>query len=312
MEKISVIIPVYNVENYLKQCLESVINQTYKNLEIILIDDGSTDKSGNICEEYKQKDERIKLIHKTNGGLSDARNVGLLNATGEYISFVDSDDFIDLDMYKILYDNIIKFKSDIVWCDYNIYLKGNIQKHKLFSEQKNYIINDVFIKDLFNKYHLEAFVWNRLYRKDIFKDIRFPYKRRCEDGYLVIAILSNAKKITVIPDALYFYRQRGDSLSSKKHKNIQFKIDFTESRIIRAIQYEYLLPKSVEANILLYRAYKSALRYLDIIANRNRKIKKDIYTNVIYPQIKVLLNSNLSIKRKLSLILSLIKYKIVG
>ena len=312
MEKISVIVPIYNVEKYLKQCLDSIINQTYKNLEIILVNDGSTDKSGSICEQYKCMDNRIKLINKNNGGLSDARNIGLLNATGEYISFIDSDDFISLNMYEVLYNNIIKSKSDIVWCDYNIYITNQmIQKHNLFPEQKEYVINHLFAKDLFNLYHLEAFVWNRLYKREIFKNVRFPVGRRCEDGYIVIAILSKARKITVIPEALYFYRKREDSLSSKRQKNIQFKRDFVESRVIRAIQYECLLPNSIEANILLYRAYKSALRYIDIVSNNNKDIKKDIYTQVIYPKIKVLLKSNLSLKRKISLILCLIKYNII-
>lgn len=315
VDKISVIVPIYNVENYLKQCLDSIVNQTYKNLEIILIDDGSIDRSGKICDEYKLKDNRIKVIHKANEGLSAARNVGLLYATGEYISFIDSDDFIDINMYTILYNNINETKSDIVWCDYNIYIdKNNIHKHNLFSGKRVYEILPPyaeFAADLFNKYHLEAFVWNRLYKKEIFKNIRFPYKRKCEDGFMVIAILKKAKRISVIPEALYFYRKRNDSLSSRKQRDVQFKKDFTESRIIRAIQYNEILPNSNEANILLYRAYKIALRYINIISNNNKMIKKDIYKNVIYPEIKILLKSELSIKRKLSLILYLIKYKII-
>ena len=107
MKKISVIVPIYNVEKYLEKCLESIINQTFINLEIILINDGSTDFSGSICEKYKNKDNRIILIHKKNEGLSAARNKGLSIATGDYISFVDSDDFLDLNMYEILYKKML-------------------------------------------------------------------------------------------------------------------------------------------------------------------------------------------------------------
>ena len=122
MDLISVIIPIYNVEQYLKECLESVINQTYRNLEIILVDDGSKDKSGKICDEYKNKDERIKVVHKENGGLSDARNAGMKIATGKYIQFIDSDDFIDKDMIETLYNLIIENEADISMCS-NYYFK---------------------------------------------------------------------------------------------------------------------------------------------------------------------------------------------
>lgn len=115
---ISVIIPVFNVERYLKRCLDSVINQTYKKLEIILVNDGSTDKSGEICDSYASIDKRVKVIHKKNGGLSDARNVGLLEATGDFVSFIDSDDFIHKDMYKIMYSLMTEKKGDIVEVGY--------------------------------------------------------------------------------------------------------------------------------------------------------------------------------------------------
>ena len=127
MKKISVIVPVYNVERYLKRCIESIINQTYKDLEIILVDDGSTDSSGNICDEYKKIDKRISVIHKKNGGLSDARNEGLKVVTGTYIAFVDSDDFLDLDMYEYMQKNIEKENADIVICGTKIdYDNGKI------------------------------------------------------------------------------------------------------------------------------------------------------------------------------------------
>ena len=109
-DKISVIIPVYNVEKYLDKCIMSVINQSYKNLEIIIVDDGSTDNSRVLCDKYAKIDNRIKVFHKKNGGLSDARNFGLKHATGEFIAFLDSDDWVDKDLYKILYDNIFKYK----------------------------------------------------------------------------------------------------------------------------------------------------------------------------------------------------------
>ena len=135
---ISVIIPVYNVEKYLKKCLDSVINQTYKNLEIILVDDGSSDKSGLICDEYTKLDKRIKVVHKKNEGLSSARNTGLDIAKGKYISFIDSDDFVSIYMYEIMYKEIIKNNRDIVIARH-IYFKN---KEPIFKDNRNiYSIN---------------------------------------------------------------------------------------------------------------------------------------------------------------------------
>ena len=129
-KKVSVIIPVYNVEKYLKECIQSVLRQTYKNLEIILVDDGSKDNSGNICDEYAKRDERIKVIHKKNGGLSDARNAGIDICTGEYIAFLDSDDFIEEDMYEFLVKNLEKAKADISICQvYYVYKNAKQTTH---------------------------------------------------------------------------------------------------------------------------------------------------------------------------------------
>ena len=137
MIKISIIIPVYNVEKYLATCLDSVINQTYKNLEILLIDDGSTDSSGLICEQYSKKDTRIKTIHKKNGGLSDARNVGISYASGDYISFIDSDDFIDINTFTILNQYIKQYNADIITFNYyDYYNKDKISPHLLFNNLK--------------------------------------------------------------------------------------------------------------------------------------------------------------------------------
>ena len=116
MPAISVIVPIFNVENYVRKCVDSILNQTFSDIEIILVDDGSTDASGRICDEYLSKDDRIRVIHKENGGLSDARNAGLDMCTGEYIGFVDGDDYIDGDMYELLYKNLIQYDADISMC----------------------------------------------------------------------------------------------------------------------------------------------------------------------------------------------------
>lgn len=137
MDKISIVVPIYNVEKYLDQCVKSIINQTYKNLEIILVNDGSIDNSGKICDKYKRQDNRVIVIHKENGGSSDARNVGIQIATGKYIGFVDSDDYIEKDMYEFLYNNMINENADISCCN-RFLLWSN--KKQIYGEKKYYAV----------------------------------------------------------------------------------------------------------------------------------------------------------------------------
>ena len=136
-ERISVVVPVYNVEQYLEKCVNSIINQTYKNLEIILVDDGATDKSGKLCDELAKLDNRIMVYHKKNGGLSDARNYGVERATGDYIGFVDGDDYIDAEMYEKLYEAIKKENVDVAECNLKIIYSDRVE---LFTEKKYYSV----------------------------------------------------------------------------------------------------------------------------------------------------------------------------
>lgn len=303
--KISVIIPIYNVEQYLSQYLDSIINQTYTNLEIILINDGSTDNSEKICNQYKLLDPRIIVIHKTNGGLSDARNTGIKIATGDYISFVDADDFIDKNMYTILFQKINTTNADIIWYNhYNYQSSNEISKSSIFVQEKQYLLpkdNYKFQYDLLNKYHLIGYCWNKLYKKSIFNSILFPYNRKCEDGFILISLLNKSENIICIPNFLYYYRNTPNSLS-KDTISYKFKLDFIESRLIRAIDFASLSPNTKSANTLLYRAYKYTLKFIINNPNKNYNI---IY---FYNHLKSLLFNNLSLRRKISIILNLIKY----
>ena len=164
MYLISIIVPVYNVESYLKKCLESIINQTYKNIEIILIDDGSTDSSGKICDDYANKDKRIKVIHKQNGGVSDARNTALDICRGDYIGFIDSDDYIELDMYETLLKFLLNNNLDVAMCSSYTVKNKQLIRCKNFKPYiltgKEAIINDLLI----NKYKGSPIVvWNKFY-----------------------------------------------------------------------------------------------------------------------------------------------------
>ncbi len=214
---ISIIIPVYNVEKYLEKCILSVINQTYKNIEIILVNDGSPDNSIEICKKYARIDSRIIYIEKENGGLSSARNVGIDVAKGEYIGFVDSDDYISSDMYEKLYDIISSENADMAICNLNWVdengktLDGHISpiKDEVCSQK------DIFEKFLSNNYFYYVTAVNRLYAKHLFTNIRFPEGKLHEDEFTAHLFYDKCDKVVCCSESLYFYVQRQSSIMNK-------------------------------------------------------------------------------------------------
>ena len=219
-EKITVIVPVYNVENYLDKCLDSVIKQTYKNLEIIVVNDGSTDNSGTICQEYAQKDDRIVYIEKENGGLSDARNAGLDRMTGSYVSFVDSDDWIELDYVETLYKKIIEYQADIAVGNYYSFneSKGVFYFHVLGDSYYEKVYDNVSIfENLYESQEMKGFAlisaWGKLYKAGLFEQLRFDIGKLGEDGYLNQKIYLLSEKVIYVNRGIYSYRVRKNSLS---------------------------------------------------------------------------------------------------
>lgn len=212
---ISIIVPVYNMEKYIDKCINSIINQTYKNIEIIIVDDGSTDKSSKMIDKYKKIDKRIKVYHKKNGGLSDARNYGLEKATGEYIGFVDSDDYIENNMYEILYNNLIKYKADISVVNYNLVYEKDFNYKKNVKEisDRLIILNKIeTIKLLFDDNKFGNFAWNKLYKRELFNNIKYPIGRNMEDLGTTYKIIDKCNRIVYDPIPLYNYLQRNNSI----------------------------------------------------------------------------------------------------
>lgn len=231
--KISIIVPVYKVEKYLKRCVDSILAQTYTNFELILVDDGSPDTCPAMCDKFAKQDNRIKVIHKENGGLSDARNAGLSIATGEYIGFVDSDDYIDPQMYDILLHCLLEDNADVAICNY-IRVNESYQKittmlqpsrNKCFSQEE-------FIQELLQPYGGYFVVaWNKLYRKAIFNDLRFPLGKQHEDEFIIHHVVARCKKITCVENVLYYYFQREGSIMSQEF-NVRH-MDYGEALIDR-------------------------------------------------------------------------------
>lgn len=252
-EIVSVIIPVYNVERFLKECVDTVLEQTYQNLEIILIDDGSTDDSPGICDTYALKDNRIKVIHQQNQGAAVARNTGLENATGEYIVFVDSDDFINEKMIEKLYIALKQTDSDLSICNFKYTSENGKEIALKETDIKNEVLyTEEIIDKLFQNNNCGYIViWNKMYKKDLWKQIRYPVGVIYEDEAVIHHIFSKCKKVATISDELYYYRQVGGSImhSERNEKNLDKylaladRLMFLKSAVskenIRKLAYQY-------------------------------------------------------------------------
>lgn len=227
MPKISIIIPIYNVENYLERCIKSVINQSLDDLEIILVNDGSTDSSGEMCDNFANEDKRIKVIHKKNGGLSSARNEGLKYATSDLVGFIDSDDWISSDMYEYLWNLQEKNDADIVSCnymlayDYPTKIKNEKIKEYVFTRNealKKYLELGAFSR--INDYS----AWKKLYKKKLFSDVEFPDGMLFEDMPTNFRLIQKCSKYVYSTKICYFYFQNSVSITrnqySKRHNDL--------------------------------------------------------------------------------------------
>lgn len=213
-DRISVVVPIYNVEDYLKPCVDSIINQDYENLEIILVDDGSTDRCGSICDEYAMNDTRIRVIHKANGGLSDARNAGIDIATGEFITFVDSDDALITDTISYLYRILKGNNADISCCQrIEIDETGN-PLHKSNALDSNILILNT--ESALCSSDVDTVAWGKLYKIELFANIRYPVGRLHEDVFTTFKLVGTSNKIAVGYKQGYQYRIRANSISNVK------------------------------------------------------------------------------------------------
>ena len=278
---ISIIVPVYNVEKYLNRCIESILNQTFPDFELILIDDGSTDKSGDICDDYKSKDSRVKVIHKNNEGVSVARNVGLDNSKGTYILFVDSDDYIDNDLLEIAVCNMQSKETDIIfWGFYNEYINGEIYKRKFYNESiitsdiKNICI-ELYKRDLF------GYTWCKMFRRTIIKDNKIYFDRDmkyCEDEEFTANYCKYINSLAVINQYKYHYINYGDSRITLTNFGQRDEL-FNRNKLF--IRWSNLLERDHEV-YLVNKAYKN-LRFIffNIVwADYDRQTKKNKINNI--------------------------------
>lgn len=257
MPLISIIVPVYKVERYLDKCVKSILSQTFTDFELILVDDGSPDQCGKMCDEYAKMDDRVKVIHKENGGISDARNAGIDIACGDFISFVDSDDYISRDMYEILYNLIKTYNADISMCNYyRISEDGKIQQGKV-RDMVQCFNKETALKELLLERIFGNHVWGRLYKKELFSNIRFPKGVNYEDIGITFLLFAKCNNIVYSNKKKYFYVTReGNITGTKSESNIRDYMNMTKRR------YQFIDNNFPQLNI--YNVLRLSINYINV------------------------------------------------
>lgn len=297
---ISVIVPVYNVQDELKKCVDSILKQTYTNFELLLINDGSTDNSLAICNQVAGVDKRIKVYSKQNGGLSDARNFGLKHASGEYVSFIDSDDYVDVDYLKKLYNSITLNGTEVAVCGFqNVTVDGNLEQVVKFpSETKKTVISG---RELLNQVFQDngyTFVvaWNKLYTKTLFDKVKFEKGKLHEDEYINFPLFWNVNRVSIVEQPLYNYVQRPGSImnSSFSKEKLLTMLELHQRRI-----GFYKQKKARELYVLANQAFRNwcvttNLKYPTRLSPRDRKqlqhlFRKSVMTSPINKNLKLLM-----------------------
>lgn len=261
--KISIIVPVYKVEKYIHKCIDSILNQTFKDFELILVDDGSPDNCGKICDEYAKKDSRVIVIHKKNGGQATARNEGLEIARGEYIGFVDSDDYIEPDMYEFLYKMCVDNNCDIANCSSKIFFKDRIKVnggHGLIIHNTREAMRAVI-----EGYLYDECLWSKLIKKDLFKELRIPDKIAYEDTAFTYKIIYRAKKVCCKGEAKYNYIKRENSTMDRAVKNLNIDIVLIYEEMYKFMKNNY--PEVCDLVIL--KLANNSMRVMNLIIEDN-------------------------------------------
>lgn len=307
---ISVIIPVYNVENYLERCVKSILSQTYDNFELILVDDGSVDSSGRLCDDFAQSDARIRVIHKQNDGVAYARNTGLDAARGEYVTFVDGDDYVTVDYLEFLYDMIVNGDCEISMCGYsNAYENGRIVNVFSAADEIHYTSAAFALSEIFYG-RLSASSCCKMYKRELFDSVRFEKYTLGEDTFTTYRLLLEVKRVAYSGCSKYFYYYRSDSATHITRDYYRF-YDYV-------MLSDYLVDKIPRCDKRLYRAFCSRLVENNFYAYvRLRKLdgcddeKKHIAENIRHFRTPVLFDKNAQKRTRIASAVSLFSMKAV-
>lgn len=273
---ISVIVPIYKVEAYLDRCVQSIVNQTHQNLEIILVDDGSPDNCGVMCDTWAKKDKRIKVIHKQNGGLSDARNAGMASANGAYIGFIDSDDYIAPEMYQLLMEQMDADGSDIAACGVEMVFEDGSASKRLTIEGCCVLDRDSAMEAVIKESWLKQPVWYKLYKTGLVRDIPFPVGKYHEDVFWTWQAVARAGKVSVLDVPCYYYVQRNGSIMAERYS--LRRLDAIEAKQQRLSFLKDAYPRLAEharKDLLFSCMYHGQLAMRDLDeSNRNIALSK--------------------------------------
>lgn len=298
---VSVIVPLYNVEKYIGQCVESILKQSYENFEIVLVDDGSTDNSSNIIDRYGDKDTRVKVFHKPNGGISDARNFGLEHTQGEYITFVDSDDFVGVDYLKKLVDLIFRYSADIsIVSNMTVGEDGYIKPY-VDSNVSGCDNTQDAIKNMCIRKHYGLSPWAKLYKKSLFEGIRYPIGRIHEDLLTTPYIFSRAKKIAYSESIQLYYRIHNESIMHRPLKSIDFDVFEGLCKLVDFVDDKY--PEIHDAAVCrfvndFYGTVVERLIYQKQYKEKANELKKEyaVYLNAVKDNSYISKNTKLKTK----------------
>lgn len=311
--EISIIVPIYKVEPYIRKCVDSILAQTFTDFELILVDDGSPDSCGEICDNYAKADPRITVIHKENGGLSSARNAGIKIAKGKYIGFVDSDDYINEKMYEVLYNNAVLHSSDLVVCDF---LKVNVThgtkqygdmepelQHFTNIQALNqlYQSNDGALDPMGRDCEKWILTWNKLYKRCLFEDLKFKEDRIYEDEFIAHRILYKSSKIISVSGELYYYVQRPNSIVNSPFTTKKFdKVYARKERadFFREIKQYELHDKAMKSYMeVFFWNYLVAKSGLTDVKKELKDLKKTLNKSILF----MMKNPHISSKQKIAI-----------
>lgn len=276
--KISVIVPVYNVAGYLPECLESILQQDYSNLEVILIDDGSTDASGAICDNFAQKDVRILVIHQSNGGAAAAKNAGLRVSTGTYLSFVDSDDYLEPGAFRHMVALLEEYSADAVQCSFRDVFTDEVIDHSVLEETCTFTTQE-YLKRYTTDWTC-GLLWDKLYRRSLFDGVFFEEGHIVDDEYFTYQGMMNAKKIVHDPAVVYNYRKRRSSVTIRpeyRERTIFDKLDYLEKRREKIAQRFPELRETFDLHYLDMLVWLSRDPYVSIKCLESIKTKIQAY-----------------------------------
>lgn len=318
MPEISVIVPVYNCEKYIGKCIGSVLNQTFKDLELILIDDGSNDLSGKICDEFKLKDQRVKVIHEKNSGVSIARNVGINIAKGKFIGFVDSDDYLAPDMYETLYKNLRENNADIAVCGImNCFLKelpsGKVKEERALqsnTHEKGVLSGEEAFSEALKSRIFSVNPVNKLFAAKFLKEERFPANKTSEDAFLIPKILAKAERVVYDMEPKYFYVRHLGSITVSEFKESDWSVVEAYKEHLSAVKEK--CPKLLEE--AKFRYYWSYIYVFDKMIKSKAKVCKKDYDKArifIKKNFKnIISNRYFSTKRKIAVCALMVSEKI--